>query len=253
MLFLKFFLEPPLFFLFINVTMNTYTDEIQKSNPTPNGECKRCGACCSNGGPALHKEDLELLLNGTIRHDQLVTIRKGEFAFSPASNKIEPVREELIKICGSGKDWTCCFYDHKEKGCMIYTSRPLECRLLKCWDTAELLSAIYQDTIKRTDIINQGDPVRELIQEQEREIALDALEDLITAVTDNTDRTAALEKLTGLVRKDLALRTRALNDSALPEAYEFFIFGRPLFKQLEPFGITASEEDGKVHLCFQEK
>ena len=50
--------------------------------------CMRCGTCCTKGGPALHKEDKDILLDGHIGRERLVTIRKGELAFSPISGKI---------------------------------------------------------------------------------------------------------------------------------------------------------------------
>ncbi|MCX5877405.1 MAG: YkgJ family cysteine cluster protein, partial [Deltaproteobacteria bacterium] len=62
--------------------------------------CKQCGTCCRKGGPALTREDLDLIRQGHIRHDQLITIRQGELGYNPATGKLEPVPVELLKIRG---------------------------------------------------------------------------------------------------------------------------------------------------------
>ena len=89
-------------------------------------ECSRCGTCCLKGGPALHHEDKKILLAGYAGHQHLVTIRKGEMAFNPLRNILEPVKKELIKVKGKGDDWACYFYDEKEASCNIYENRFLE-------------------------------------------------------------------------------------------------------------------------------
>ena len=118
--------------------------------------CLRCGTCCTKGGPALHKEDKDILLDGHIGRERLVTIRKGELAFSPLSGKLEPLQKELVKIAGKGNGWSCCFYDTEKASCSIYSHRPLECRILKCWDTEQLLSVVGKDTLARADILGSG-------------------------------------------------------------------------------------------------
>src|SRR4030042_7016650 len=86
----------------------------KKQKKIPRDSCIRCGTCCMKGGPALHQEDKNILLAGHVGHQHLVTIRKGELAFNPVSDKLEPVPRELIKVQGKGKGWTCCFYNKKE-------------------------------------------------------------------------------------------------------------------------------------------
>ena len=82
---------------------------------------------------------------GHIGTEHLITIRKGELAYNPASETLQPVPQELVKIAGKGRGWECLFIDNAASSCMIYEQRPLECRILKCWDTSELLSVIYKD------------------------------------------------------------------------------------------------------------
>jgi Fe-S-cluster containining protein len=196
----------------------------------------RCGTCCRKGGPALHKEDNKILLAGHIEREHLITIRKGELAFSPLSNRLEAVQKELVKLAGKGKSWTCFFFDEKKCSCSIYAHRPLECRLLKCWDTAELLSVIGQKTLSRTDIISKDDPILEFIETHEQECSSEKAEGLMSAFLREKDDATSLEKLTALVQQDLAIRSRAIAKFGLSLEDELFIFGRPLFKILSARG-----------------
>ena len=198
--------------------------------------CIRCGTCCRKGGPALHKEDKKIILERHIGYHHLITIRKGEPAFTPLRNKPETVSHELVKVAGKGKTRTCIFYDRKQASCAIYKHRPLECRLLKCWDTSEILSVIGQDSITRADIINPADPILKLIETHEKECPVQMAEDLISALMNKNDNSRSLAKLTALVQEDLAIRSKAVSEFGLSLAVELFYFGRPLFKILSAQG-----------------
>ncbi|MEW6447204.1 MAG: YkgJ family cysteine cluster protein [Bacillota bacterium] len=201
--------------------------------------CIRCGTCCLKGGPVLHREDKKILLEGHAGHRHLVTIRKGEPAFDPVAGSVKPAPQELVKVRGKGKEWSCCFFDEESSSCTIYEQRFLECRLLKCWDTAALLSVIGKDTITRADIINPGDPILEVIALHERECPGEQVEELAAAVSRKRYKAEALAELGALARKDLAIRLYAVSELGLREEFELFIFGRPLFKVLRACGITV--------------
>ncbi|MDO9288919.1 MAG: YkgJ family cysteine cluster protein [Thermodesulfovibrionales bacterium] len=201
--------------------------------------CIRCGTCCIKGGPTLHKEDKKILLEGHISYQHLVTIRKGEPAFTPLSDKPEPVKQELIKVSGKGRAWECLFYDKKKSSCTIYKHRPLECRLLKCWDTSEILSAIGKDTITRADIISQDDPITKFIARHEKKCSVLMAENLISAVMKKNSDSISLAKLTALVQQDLVIRSKAISEFGLSVETELFYFGRPLFKILRSQGISV--------------
>lgn len=100
----------------------------------PSGQtnnCRRCGACCLKGGPALHREDLPLLASAAITRSRLVTLCPGELAFIPQAAdqggglagqigmlSLAPLSHDVIKIKGVGakngspgqNSWTCVFY-----------------------------------------------------------------------------------------------------------------------------------------------
>lgn len=60
--------------------------------------------------------------------------------------------------------------------------------------------------------------------------------------------TATLAELTEMVRRDLTVRAHASKHFKLPLEVEFFILGRPLFKQLAGLGLDLLEKDGEIHL-----
>lgn len=209
--------------------------------------CKQCGTCCRKGGPVLHHEDKRLLDAGFIRPEHLITIRKGEPAFSPLSGKVEPAPCELIKINGRQGEWTCCFFDTETPACSIYAHRPLECRLLECWNTEKLISVINKNALARADIIRPDDVVMDLIAIHEQHCPSTRIEELLAELS-NDSNTSTLAELTEIVRKDLVVRSHASTHFKLPLQVEFFILGRPLFKQLAGLGLDLLEKDGEVHL-----
>jgi len=205
----------------------------------PRNTCIRCGTCCLKGGPVLHQEDKKILRAGHIGYQHLVTIRKTELAFNPLSGKIEPSHQELVKVAGKGKDWACCFYDGEKASCTIYEHRFLECRLLKCWETSELISVIGKNTITRSDVINPDDPILWLIENHEKECPYHEVNKLIFALPEEKDTSKTLTKLTEFAHKDLAIRSYAHFELGLKAEFESFIFGRPLFKLLNACGISV--------------
>jgi Fe-S-cluster containining protein len=211
-------------------------------------ECARCGACCTKGGPALHAADTQIILEGHMGKEHLITIRKGELAYTPAAEGLQPVQQELVKIAGKGREWECLFLDKAKSSCTIYEHRPLECRILKCWDTSELLSVICKDLLARTDIINPGDPILQLMEIHEKKCPVGEMENILSSLSGKDDRSVSLRELEALVQEDLAIRAEAFSRFELPLAAELFILGRPLFKLLSGRGITVQERHGKIRL-----
>jgi Fe-S-cluster containining protein len=211
--------------------------------------CKKCGNCCKKGGPALHIQDLELIRSGKIPISSLITIRKGELVHNPLAGKIQPVSVELVKIVGTGRLWDCCYYN-EDSGCTVYSDRPHACRILKCWDTTEILHLVEKDTLSRMDILNADDPLIPVIMEHERLCPCDDLR----FIQDNFGRltTQYKNEVEKRVRSDLRFRTRVTGDFQLKVSEELFYFGRPLFQLLEPLGIRISESITGVHLVWSE-
>jgi Fe-S-cluster containining protein len=203
--------------------------------------CTRCGKCCLKGGPVLHHEDKEILLSGYAGHKHFVTIRRGEIAYNPLKDRLEPVPMELIKVAGNGDSWSCVFYNEKKSSCGLYEHRFLECRLLKCWDPSGLISMIYRDTITRADIINPGDPILEVIALHEKECSHNKINALVSALSDGKNRKGIFAELSGCIQTDSSLRIHAFSELGLRQEFELFIFGRPLRKILADSGLSLHE------------
>ena len=213
-------------------------------------ECIRCGTCCMKGGPALHTDDLQLVLQNKIHLEHLVTIRQGEPALSPFGSKLEYLQSEIIKLKGQANDWACLFFDKQSSSCMIYQHRPLECTLLKCWDTADLEKVLYQELLIRSDIIPGDGPVQEYITLHEKECSLAGLGSLLSSLPVALSQDEVIAELTNIVQKDMAIRARALASSDFQEKTELFVFGRPLFIILQNFGIRVQGVGGTLVLQF---
>ena len=212
---------------------------IQVMSKNNQNSCRRCGACCIEGGPALHRQDLELVRSGRIPLNRLITFRKGELAHNPKSGKVQAVRQEVVKIGGIGGDWRCSYFDEAGKGCGIYGHRPQACAALKCWDTGEILELVEQDVISRLDILAADHPLVPAVIEHERLCPCPDLEAIADGLADLSDSLRA--DLEALVGRDLRFRTRIVREHNLLLAEELFYFGRPLFQLLQQLGVRISQ------------
>ena len=210
-------------------------------------ECKRCGICCTKGGPALHKEDLTLVKEGKLPLEKLITIRKGELAHNPLLDGVQPTSKELIKIVGSGKAWDCIFLNKDDNSCSIYESRPQSCKALKCWEPEESLKLIEKDTLTRLDII-EDELLRELISEHEKRCPLPDLKILLDKDCSITKEYK--EDVEELVNNDLLFRTEVIKKKSMTLQQELLYFGRPVFQLLQPLGVKISETPQGIKLAW---
>lgn len=212
-------------------------------------ECKRCGICCENGGPALHGKDLSLIEQGHLTFDHLITIRKGELAHDPVTNIIEPVKTEFIKISGSKGSWACTFYNVKQNGCTIYAHRPIACGILKCWDSKEILALAGTDLLSRHDIVKESSPLKKRLIEHEALFPLDNLMSISQTISRSSKN--IIKKLERVCNKDIAHRIQSIDVFNLSVAQELFYFGRPVFELLRPLGFTITETASGIKLRFK--
>ncbi|BHH83912.1 YkgJ family cysteine cluster protein [Desulforhopalus sp. 52FAK] len=212
---------------------------------TTMNQCKQCGKCCEQGGPALHFQDMELIRSGQIPISSLITLRKGELAHNPKTDEVQGIGVELVKLIGTGQQWNCIYYC-RDQGCTIYENRPQACKALECWDTEEILALVEKDTLNRGLIIGEEHPMIPIIAEHERICPCDDLEYL----QKNYRTLSAAEKkdVEKRVRHDLRFRTRIIKDFDLKLNEELFYFGRPLFQLLHPLGVRVAEIQNEIHL-----
>jgi Fe-S-cluster containining protein len=210
-------------------------------------ECLRCGACCEKGGPCFHIEDRMLIEKGKIAAKHLYTIRKGELAHDNVKGGLKPVDSDIIKIKGKQNSWTCIFFDDEKKRCTIYDDRPLECRVLKCWDTCEL-EQIYANTrLTRNDLVSSVKGLWELIKDHQARCDYKKIQPLINNLG-GSKRHHARQKLLEIIRYDAEIRKLVVSRGGLDPEMLDFLFGRPLTKTLKNYGISIHQEDKKIRL-----
>jgi Fe-S-cluster containining protein len=213
--------------------------------------CKQCGICCTKGGAALHGTDLQILRKKLIPRSDLITLRKGEFAHNPVSDKVQATTTEIVKLRGAGGEWICCYYDPTTCGCTIYANRPLACRTLKCWDPDESLALVETDLLSRMDILEGEKILKELVIQYEKSHPLPDFNVLSLDIRRQPEKCiAALEEQ---VNADIAFRDRAVQDSTTVSQEELFLFGRPLFQLLHPFGFTVFQSGTVLRLQWKRK
>lgn len=211
-------------------------------------QCSQCGTCCANGGPALHSEDKKLIEEGIIPISHLITVRKNELVHHPISGNIQPVKSELIKISGIGKQWSCSFFDSGQKSCTIYEARPKSCRELECWNTGAIEKIIEKDLLNRAELIDTADPLYRAVVEHEETFPCPDLASLLEGGgAEITDR------LEPLANAEVAFRTEQVSRHDLSLGEELFYFGRPLFHLLMSVGAVIREADGRLIIGWSEK
>jgi len=209
----------------------------------PISGCIRCGTCCRKGGPVLHREDMDVLRRHPEVYEHLIVIREGELTFNPVSGAVEPASREMLKVTGNGVAWTCHYFREEDSSCLIYAHRFLECRILKCWKPSEILGVIGRNLIRRFDVMNQNDPLRQIIEMHEKECSLIGLKAFIDAAMFGHDVSEPLGVLSRLVAKDDAIRFHALHEIGLKPECELFILGRPVRDMLRDAGISIDARE----------
>lgn len=213
-------------------------------------DCRRCGTCCRKGGPTLHLEDRRLLDEGILPPAHLFTIRAGEPAHDNVRGGIHPVEEDLIKIRGAGDTWTCIYLDEALNGCRSYENRPLECRALKCWDTAEIEAVYGRDRLTRRMLLSGAGRLWELIEDHQARCGYREIAALLDGVRGRDP--AAVRALREMVLYDIHLRVLAAERGLVPMEMTAFLFGRPLVETLKPLGVVCRTTDGRLSLFPEE-
>lgn len=192
---------------------------------TLSSECSRCGICCEKGGPAFHIEDRMLIESGLIPATDLYTLRKGEMVNDAIRGCLVRLESELIKIKGQGRAWTCVYFDKKEGGCRIYEHRPLECRLLKCWDTRDIEAAYSQNRLTRKDIFSGIPALWSLIADHDLRCSHETVQNLLDSKSRAEDSNHGVREM---VEYDRSIRMLVVEKAGVDSKMLDFIFGRAL-------------------------
>ncbi|MGE4552473.1 MAG: YkgJ family cysteine cluster protein [Desulfovibrionaceae bacterium] len=219
------------------------------TRPDPN-ECRRCGQCCTQGGPVLHAQDLDLFARRVLDLADVVTLRAGEPVFDNPHDATAPIAREMLKVRGRGATWICHFYEPDERACAIYDNRPAECRALLCSRPDDLLAMYETGRITRADVLPAGHPMLELAAEHDARCPAARAVELgrRLAAAPEAERPAAIAELEPLLHYDRELRRTVGEKTGLPPEALDFLFGRPLPAVLAPLGVLVSFEPGAVRV-----
>ncbi len=169
--------------------------------------------------------------SGLIHTRDLYTIRRGELVHDPIQGRVVTARREIIKIKGRGGRWTCICFDPAAGTCRIYTERPLECRLLACWNTRPIERAYTRGRLVRRDLVGSIAGLWEAVAEHERRCDVYRLRRLL-APAPAAAAARRLHTAAEIVHYDAELRRRVVARTGLEEEMLDFLFGRPLSRVL---------------------
>jgi Fe-S-cluster containining protein len=210
---------------------------VKKKRAQSISECRRCGTCCTKGGPSFHHADRGLIEDGVIHSKYLYTIRKGEWAYDNVRQCLEPVDSDIIKIKEKNDSWTCIFFDETQSACAIYENRPLECRTLKCWDTRELEDLYAKKRLTREDLISEIEGLWSLIKDHQQRCDWEIIQKLVKAIKSDPGDGRARLKLAEIIKFDTEIRKLVVSTAGLEAEMLDFLFGRPLARTLKEIGL----------------
>ena len=208
---------------------------LKKSTAKPtlsHRKCVRCGVCCQKGGPALHYEDKALFEKGVIDLDCLYTIRKDELVYNNVRERLEPALSDIIKIKPHDRNTaTCHFFNQETDSCEIYPNRPLECRVLKCWDVRESAQVYNKNRLTRKDILGRIRGLWELIEDHQTQCSYTKFRELLIKTGQPQSGDGKHRKMIDeMIGYDKHLRALMVQRNHLKADALDFILGRPLTK-----------------------
>lgn len=209
-----------------------------ESIPRPTNKCLRCCTCCKKGGPAFHLEDKTLIESGIILSKYLYTIRQDEPAYDNIQNRIESAATDIIKIKSKNNSHVCALLDESNHACTIYKHRPLECRVLECWDTKEIERIYTKDRLTRKDLFYPMKDIWDLISDHQERCAYSIIQKIMNSkkgAKEEENRRTLLE----MIRYDKHIRSLLAEKGGIDPEIMDFLFGRPLEQTIKLFGQQA--------------
>ncbi len=211
--------------------------------------CTQCGTCCRKGGPAIHDKDLDLLKNGVLRLEDLITFRPGEFVRDESLTKIVPLEVDVVKIApaisSQEHDWTCRFLitQHKSTSCALHGKHPAECRALLCKDPEPLLAlpADGRQTRKQLrEFLKKPEWWDELIDTHAQQCDLNKIAECLEKMEEDEK---AKEELLAIIAFDNSFRELVLEKTDITPELLPFLFGRPLLGLMHQFQVEVLKTD----------
>ncbi|MCF8109841.1 MAG: YkgJ family cysteine cluster protein [Desulfohalobiaceae bacterium] len=204
--------------------------------------CQRCGTCCRNGPPGLHEEDKPLYDGGRLGKADLLTLRTGEWVYDNIEKKSRILTEEMVRIRTKPGEGACLFFNSRQNSCEIYEHRPLECRILSCWDTRPIRSMYQQHRLNRQHLIPEDSALFAIMNLHEERCAYERVQALAeTIIAKGEKKAPELAELSDIVQQDLQMRSLLQEKTEAADPVLEFVFGRSLLKTLPGFGLELRE------------
>ena len=209
--------------------------------------CVRCGECCRKGSPVLYDQDRPLLAQNVFRASDLMSLRRGETAYSHRDNKVVSLDRERIKLREQRGGGGCVYLSPSGDACLIYENRPHQCRVMDCWDPSRFQKLLPLPPLTRVDLLGKAHPLVAVIKRHEER----CLPDLIQKELSGTSEPAPelMENILDMVLFDLHLREFVMNKFGIAENELEFYFGRSLALLAAAHGYRLeSDEDNPPRL-----
>jgi len=124
--------------------------------------------------------------------------------------------------------------------------RPLECRILECWNTAKI-EAIYQrERLCRQELLSLTPHLKDLVAYHESRCAYREVKKCIHRLKQGENK-HVLDNLYEMLSFDNHIRSLVMEKSICKEDNMDFLFGLPLEKTLPRMGLTVlrKKRDGE--------
>ena len=181
-------------------------------------------------------EDRHLVESGAIPLQDLYTIRRGELIRENIRGHMVAAPSDIIKIRAREGSWTCIHYRNQDCSCGIYDDRPMECRLLKCWDPSDLEAVYDKDRLTREDLLETVPDLLSVVREHERQCDYELLRRLFDQFDKEPGSELLLKRISEIVNYDTELRNLLVEKGTVSAELLDFLFGRPLMDTLVMFG-----------------
>jgi len=192
-------------------------------------------------------EDKNLIKKGIIQSKYLYTIRKGEPAYDNVKEHILPATTDIIKIKGQKDLFTSTFFEENDSNCTIYENRPVECKVLKCWDTREIEKFYSKNRLTRKDLIFKIKGLWDLLEDHQSRCSYEKIKHLVEAINKNKTNNA-LEYLKDIIWYDIHFRLFVVDKGKIDPEMVDFLFGRPLLETMRMFGFKIKQENDKLFI-----
>ena len=208
--------------------------EMEKTAYGTRPYCLRCGECCQKGSPTLYDVDLKILRQGIIHRMDLMTLRAGEIGYSNTADDLILLTKERVKLKEQPGTRECLFLETENKTCRIYENRPLQCRVMECWNPDGYRSLETHSFLTRKDLLNPEDSLMPVIESHAKRCDLSKLQEALSKI--RLDVRVGQEEAMDIIHYDLHVRELLNEKQGIGPENQVFLLGRAVADLLPAFG-----------------